>query len=62
MSIGHFFIIFFVILLGAVVWILRSPKSRPMPKEDMLEHQRREEEYWVYFNPAGPVRNGTNDN
>lgn len=60
MSIGLFFVVFFALLLGAVVWILRSQNVRPLTPQER-EHCRQEEEYWVYYNPAGPVQNRIND-
>lgn len=48
MSIGLFFVIFFALLLGAVGWILRHPKSRPLTPAEKLRwdtHWRDQEEY-----------------
>ncbi|BCO29968.1 hypothetical protein TspCOW1_00710 [Thiohalobacter sp. COW1] len=56
MSIGLFFVIFFALLLGAVVWILRHPNSRPLTGEEWSDyHERRrkdEDDYWFFFRPG----------
>lgn len=51
MSIGLFFVIFFALLLGAVVWILRSPKTRPMAAGEGELWQRDDDDDLV-TNPA----------
>lgn len=59
MSIGLFFVIFFALLLGAVVWILRHPKSRPLTPAES-EHLRREQRYWEW-DPSVPGNPGHDD-
>lgn len=53
MNIGMFFVVFFVLLLGLVVWILRHKKSRQLTMEEWNEYRerRREEEnnFWYFF-------------
>ena len=55
MSIGLFFVIFFVILLGAVVWILRSQKSRPLTSEELPRGNPASADYDPYLDPAHPL-------
>jgi len=59
MSIGLFFVIFFALLLGAVVWILRSQNVRPLTPQER-EHCRQEEEYWAW-DPSVPGNPGHDD-
>ncbi|MEW8701739.1 MAG: hypothetical protein AB2601_19945 [Candidatus Thiodiazotropha sp.] len=53
MNTGLFFVIFFVLLLGIVVWILRHKKSRPLTTDEWseyLERRRKEEnDYWFFY-------------
>lgn len=44
MSIGLFFVIFFVLLLAAVVWILRPPNSRPLMPTDSEHWQQHDDD------------------
>jgi hypothetical protein len=56
MSVGIFFVVFFFLLLGVVVWILRHPKSRPLTSGEK-EHWRRKKKYWVW-DPSVPGNPG----
>ncbi len=53
MNIGLFFVVFFVLLLGVVVWILWHKKSRQLTMEEWNEYRERrgeeENNFWFYF-------------
>ena len=61
MNIGLFFIIFFVILLVAVVWILRSSKSRPLISDELPRGNPSSAHYDPYLDPTHPLFVGRND-
>jgi len=47
MNIGLFFVAFFILLLGLVVWILRHRESRPLTLEEK-ENWLRKRRYWAW--------------
>ncbi len=50
MSNGLFFVIFFALLLSAVVWILRHPNSRPLMPDEREHCQQNDDD--LITNPA----------
>lgn len=61
MSIGLFFVIFFALLLGAVVWVLRHPNSRPLSGDELPRGNPASAQYDPYLDPAHPLFVGKSD-